>query len=44
MGDIAPSPRPFNPIYAIKLGLVEAPIKKNDLDVLLTMPWSPNQA
>jgi hypothetical protein len=44
MDDVAPTPRPFNPIYAIKLGLIGTPIEKDDIDVLLTMPWSPKQA
>lgn len=44
MDDLTPPPRSFNPIYAIKLGLVAAPIAQNDIDVLLTMPWPPRQS
>lgn len=43
-GVVKPTPRSFNPIYAIKLGLIGTPIGKDNLDVLLTMPWSSKQA
>lgn len=35
---IPPYPRSFNPIYAIKLGLLGSPIGSDDVDVLLTLP------
>jgi hypothetical protein len=37
--DVAPAPQPFNPIYAIKLGMVGSPIGPRDIKALLTMPW-----
>jgi hypothetical protein len=43
LDDAEPTPQSFNPIYAIKLGLIGTPIGRDDLDVLLTMPSPPKQ-
>lgn len=36
-----PTVKPFNPIYAIKLGVIGSPIRSSDTEVLVAVPRSP---
>jgi hypothetical protein len=41
-GSDPPTPRPFNPIYGLKLGLICPPIRREDAEVLLATPLAPS--